>query len=263
MTDRYPKAKWLGQTPNNGGTFREGQPRFMVLHYTAGESGLSSAEAMMRAAWKASAPFVVDRDGSVLQISETDVVCWHAGVSKWKGISGLNKYSVGIEFANLGFMRRSGDLWMTGASNFKSPYRGGSQVVEAAHKNDPGRVQGWESYPEPQIVAGLELAKWLLQQFPTIEEIVGHDDISPGRKSDPGPVFPMKQFQGLLKGAVEPPDLEPADRLHVVSAGETLWSIARQYGTGVEDFLAANDQIKDADEIQPGQGLVVPENAKL
>lgn len=199
MAARYAKAKWLGQTPNNGGEFAAGQPQFLVCHYTAGGSGLDSANYLMKPESKASAPFVVERDGTVYQISEIDLVNWHAGKSEWKGISGLNKYSVGIEFANLGFMKKVGGKWMTGASNFKSEYKGTSGVIEAAHKNEPTRVQGWEAYPEAQIVAGLELAAWLIVQFPTIKEVVGHDDIAPGRKSDPGPAFPIDRFQALVR----------------------------------------------------------------
>jgi len=198
MAARYPTAQWLGQTPNNGGKFKAGQPTILVCHYTAGGAGLDSANYLMKSAAEASAPFVIDRDGAVLQISEIDLVNWHAGKSAWKGLTKLNAYSIGLEFANLGYMKKVGGKWMTGASKFQSEYTGTNGVIEAAHKNDPTKIQGWEKYPDVQIVAGLALAEWLLTQFPTIKEVVGHDDISPGRKSDPGPAFPMGRFQALF-----------------------------------------------------------------
>lgn len=196
---RYPDAKWVGQTPNCAGKFREGEPSLLIEHYDASSSAAVSISSMMNPKHEAAAHFEVDHDGTVYQLSELDCVCWHAGKSAWKGRTFLNKFSIGIEHTNLGFMKKVEGRWMTGATGFQGTYKGDpAGVVVAAHKNDPAHVMGWEPYPEVQIAASLKLSAWLVKTFPTIKEILGHDDISPGRKSDPGPAYPMARFRALL-----------------------------------------------------------------
>lgn len=198
----YPRNKLnMGNTPNNSGRFRAGQPRFLVQHYTAGGSGKGSAEYLFKAHSPASsAHFVVDRNGDVYQLADTSLVTWHAGQSAWRGLSFLNQYSIGIEFANLGY-------WRPGIAKFKAP-------LVAAHRNG-GPVMEWEPYPEKQILAGLDLTKWLCEVHPTLVETVGHDDIAPKRKLDPGPAFPMERFRDVVT-----PDSADTPRTYVVNTDD-------------------------------------------
>lgn len=217
MVERYPHATWMGQTVNNGGKFKAGQPKVLVQHYTAAASGKASADYLFKPHSPASsAHFVIDRDGTIWQLAEINTITWHAGRSEWRGMVGLNSFAIGIENANLGFMRKTADhnRWLTAASNYNSPWTG--EAVVARHKNG-GPEYGWEPYPEPQIKACLELTEWLLEHCPTIREIVGHDDIAPGRKSDPGPAFPMNRFKLLLE-----PDSESKPRSYKVQASTPL-----------------------------------------
>ena len=177
---KYPGGTWLGQTNNNSGKFKKGEPKLIVMHYTAAGSGKASASYLMGPHKpSSSAHFVVDRDGMVLQISDTEYVTWHAGKSRWRGVIGINPHAIGIEIANHGW-----------------DYKGADAIV-ARHKNG-GPIQKWEPYTALQIAAVKKLTRWLLEFHPTIREIVGHDDIAPGRKSDPGPAFPMAEFQELI-----------------------------------------------------------------
>jgi N-acetylmuramoyl-L-alanine amidase len=196
----YPKnAKDLGQTPNNSGPFGKGEPKFLVMHYTAGGDGEESAKYLHKPHKPASsAHFVIDRDGSVIQISDTNRVTWHAGKSFWRGVSGLNGHAIGLEIANYGY-------WRTGIKPATQAQAESAGWLKARHKNGGGELL-WEPYPEAQMAAVEELTAWILTTHPTIREIVGHDDISPGRKSDPGPAFPMERFQDLL----HPMDSSPA-----------------------------------------------------
>jgi N-acetylmuramoyl-L-alanine amidase len=201
-TPRYPGGEWIGQTRNTSGAFARGQPKFLVMHYTAGGDGRRSAEYLRDPHDpSSSAHFVVDRDGKVYQLSDINMTTWHAGRSEWKGFSMLNRFSIGIEFANYGYLRKVPDssAWLTGASNYKSKlsYPAEHPPIVARHKNG-GPEQGWEAYYPDQIANGLELTRWLLGACPTIREIVGHDDIAPKRKTDPGPAFPMPRFVDLL-----------------------------------------------------------------
>lgn len=183
----YRSENWrvtqMGATKNTSGKF-SASPKFLVMHYTAAGGGEGSAHFLFGPHKPASsAHFVVDRDGDVWQLIDTGYTTWHAGESFWKGLSFLNRYAIGIEFANYGY-------WRAGIKEF-------DDSITARHKNG-GPVLKWENYPDKQIESGMELTSWILANHKNIREIVGHDDIAPKRKSDPGPAFPMMTFRNLL-----------------------------------------------------------------
>jgi len=184
-------------SPNTGGLFAE-TPRLLVIHFTSGGSARSSAE-WFRAAENrsSSAHLVIDRDGSALQCVPFDTVAWHAGRSQWKGVVGLNRHALGIELANWGDLTRRGSAWVTGAG---VPI---ADPVLAVHHNgnpDGSRAAiGWEPYPEAQMRALTAIARALASTY-GIDEILGHDDIAPTRKWDPGPAFDMDRFRTLVLG---------------------------------------------------------------
>lgn len=239
----YPKAINLGQTKNVSGRFKSGQPRFIVQHYTAGGSGKGSADYLFRPHRPASsAHFVVDRDGTVYQLADTNTVTWHAGQSAWRGLSFLNPYAIGIEFANYGY-------WRPGISKFTAP-------LKAAHKNG-GPVLEWERYPEKQIVEGLDLTKWLCEVHPTIVETVGHDDIAPKRKLDPGPAFPMERFREVVS-----PDSEDEPRTYVATTDGL--NIRGGAGTGfaILGKLNEGDKVRLLQDGSPWDFVEAPDGRK-
>jgi N-acetylmuramoyl-L-alanine amidase len=71
-------------------------------------------------------------------------------------------------------------------------------VLVAKHKHRDVE-QGWKIYSAEQLEAAVQLGSLLVQTY-GIREVVGHEDIAPGRKSDPGPAFPMERYRGLLLG---------------------------------------------------------------
>jgi N-acetylmuramoyl-L-alanine amidase len=166
--------------------------RFIVMHYTAGFSALGSVQAIKDRGL--SAHLFVERDGSVIQTVPFNMVAHHAGPSAWRGFDGLNRFSIGIEIANIGFLdqRVAGGWTRSGLSRVFAD----DQVIVAAHRNG-GRSMAWEIYPDAQLKAVAAITLALREAYPEIQEVVGHDDISPGRKIDPGPAFPMGRFQGL------------------------------------------------------------------
>ena len=199
--------------------------RILVMHFTYGASGRSSAE------WfrspdnpGSSAHVVVDRDGSVIQCVKFGTVAWHAGNSRWKNLVGLNKFAIGIEVANWGYLRPSGAGWSshTGVSI--------SNPVLAIHKNgNPNETAGpigWEPYSEAQFEASAAIARALISAY-GIDEIVGHDDISPGRKWDPGPAFDFDRFRTVVFGG----DADEGDSRLVVAVAEGL-NLRAGPGTG-------------------------------
>lgn len=134
----------------------------LVYHYTAG--AFRGAVAWLqdpRAG--ASAHFVVSKGGRVVQLAPLADRTWHAGVSKFRGLGNVNGRTVGIELENLG-----------------AP--------------DP--------YPEPQLVALERLTAELVRLFPILARephirLVGHSDVAPGRKIDPGPLFPWARIRAV------------------------------------------------------------------
>lgn len=179
------------QSPNAGGVLT---PEYLVIHYTAGSSAGQSIDWFKNPAAKASAHVVIARDGEITQLVPFDRVAWHAGASSWEGRSGLNRYSIGIELDNAGRLQRQGNTWRAW---FGREYDE-QEVVEAIHKHETSS-SGWHTYTEAQIDSTLGLALLLMSEY-TLLDIVGHDDIAPKRKSDPGPAFPMDSMRAKLLG---------------------------------------------------------------
>lgn len=156
--------------------------RFLVIHFTSGASGQSSINF-----WKtpdakgASAHLVIERDGTVIQCRPFNRTCGHAGKSRWKGFDGLNSCSIGIELANAGDNAKLAAKWS------KMP------IFKARHKNG-GPVTDWEAYSEEQVAACIQVAKALVDRY-KLDDVIGHDDIAPDRKNDPGPAFPMGRLR--------------------------------------------------------------------
>ena len=185
-------ANWA-ESPNHRGNLDA--PEFIVMHFTAGRDAASSIKWLCNPAAKASAHIVVGRNGTITQLVGFDQVAWHAGASTWAGKHGLNASSIGIELDNMGELTRVGDRYL---SWFKSEVPA-NQVQHAAHAID-GVASYWHDYTELQIASALTLVDLLRQAYPTIKEVLGHDDIAPRRKRDPGPAFPMRSFRARFSG---------------------------------------------------------------
>lgn len=170
--------------------------RFGIAHFTSGATALSSYEFWKTpAARGAEAHVIIDRDGTIYQLRAFNQRADHAGASEWhdarRTFSGLNACSIGIEFAN------GGDSASLIRRYSKLP------PVTARHKNG-GPVTQWEAFPEVQILAGIEVFQAIVKRY-NLDDVVGHDDIAPLRKNDPGPAFPMQRvreacgFKGMPK----------------------------------------------------------------
>ncbi len=179
------------ESPNRGGAL---SPRFLVMHFTAGASAASSIAHLTKKGAGASAHLVIGRDGAITQLVPFNRVAWHAGTSRWQGISGLNRHSIGIELDNAGELSDTPAGW---TSWFGRIYPD-DDVVVAAHRHD-GVETGWHRYPEAQIMAALAASEAIFGHY-GLEDVLGHDDIAPERKRDPGPAFPLDRFAGRLRG---------------------------------------------------------------
>ena len=141
----------------------------LVLHYTGMETGQAALSRMCDAEAKVSAHYMVSEDGGITQLVDEGKRAWHAGVSEWAGQSNINSASVGIEIVNGGH-----------------DFRGVSGALPP--------------YPDMQINAVIALSKAVMARHAiTPMNVLGHSDIAPARKQDPGEHFP---WQGLAAAGI-------------------------------------------------------------
>jgi len=193
---------------NHGGPLVE--KTFIIMHYTSGPDIQASISWFANPASQVSSHLVIGRDGEIVQILPFDVIGWHAGISSWGQYSKLNAYSLGIELVNGGMLHRAGNRWV---SSFGKVYPE-DEVMIAPHKIFPKITYAWHKYTDTQLKAAARAAAELMRVY-GFREILGHDDIAPKRKWDPGPAFPMDQFRldvaALVKGeSIPAPKSEPA-----------------------------------------------------
>lgn len=173
----------------------------LVLHYTGMETGQAALDRMCDPDAQVSAHYMLWEDGRVVQLVGEDKRAWHAGVSSWQGDEDLNSRSIGIEIVN------GGHDW---------PLAGG--VLPP--------------YPDEQIDALIELCQGILVRCDIpMTRIVGHSDIAPPRKEDPGEHFPWD---------------------HLARSGIGLWpfSTSDQATDPVEQRLGPGDTGKSVADMQ-------------
>ncbi len=240
------------ESPNHGGKLTA---EFLVMHFTAAGSPKTAINWLTNPSAQASAHLVIGRDGSITQLVPFDMVAWHAGQSFWDGRKGLNSFSLGIELDNAGKLTRQGSKWV---SWFGQPIPD-EEVIQATHKNET-EPAGWHCYTEAQIQAALEVGLLLMREY-KLKEVIGHEDIAPGRKDDPGPAFPMNHLRARLMGRAEDQPLfyEVTSALNVRSApgmdSPTVPGSLLPVGTKVELF-STQGEWQHVSVLQPvnGQG---------
>ncbi len=186
-------------SPNVGGALR---PEYIVLHDTA--SGLNDSGSI---AWltdrasKVSAHVVIGRDGRITQLVPFNVKAWHAGQSVWRGRPLLNGFSIGIEIINPGRLTKIGEGVYKGVCTLDTN-KDRSLLVQ--HAKTAAHGDGyWLAYSDAQIRAVRELCQAICAEYP-IKEIVTHWLISPGRKVDTNPLFPLEPLRQACLGAAKP-----------------------------------------------------------
>lgn len=184
----------FAKTDNMGGDLK---PEFLVIHYTVITSAAATVRAFQSTARQASAHLVLDLDGSFTQMVPFNRQAWHAGTSTWEGRDRCNHFTLGIEVVNPGpLTKRSTAFFDVNNRAWTGP------VVEAKHKNGRASWSHWAAYAEAQIEALENVGAALVSAY-GLRDVVGHDDIAPLRKTDPGPAFPMEGLRSVLFGRRE------------------------------------------------------------
>jgi len=190
-------------SPNHGER-RDGQrPTMLVLHYTGMTSEGEALQWLCNPVSQVSAHYFVFEDGRVLQMVPELRRAWHAGHAIWNGETDLNSCSIGIEIANA------------------------------------GHPAGLPPYPEAQIRSVIALSKDLVTRWRIpAERVLGHSDIAPGRKLDPGEVFPWDELQREGVGHwVEPAAVQDGRFFSRGDRGmpvEALQAMLAMYGYGLK-----------------------------
>jgi N-acetylmuramoyl-L-alanine amidase len=175
----------------------------ILLHYT----GMATADAALARLRdpgpRVSCHYFIHEDGTIHQMVPEARRAWHAGESSWQGVTDINSHSIGVEIVN------------------------------------PGHDGGYPEFPSVQVDAVIALCRDVMarQKIPSAR-VLGHSDVAPSRKQDPGEKFPWDRLSKAGIGIwVEPskivpgPELDPGDRSDII---RTLQSSLRELGYGIE-----------------------------
>jgi N-acetylmuramoyl-L-alanine amidase len=175
------------------------RPRFLIFHYTVIDFE-ETVRAFVAGPSEASAHLLVGRDGRVVQFVDFNRRAWHAGESRWQELSDLNTHSIGIEVENSGWLLRQPDgrFVCSRGRNIED-----IDVIEARHKNPAMPYRWWHAYTQLQLDACAALAQLLCREYGLVE-VLGHDDVAPTRKADPGPAFPLTRMVAAGLGREDP-----------------------------------------------------------
>ena len=136
--------------------------KFVIIHYTGMKKESLAIKRLCSPVTKVSSHYFLKKNGSILELVPDLYEAWHAGKSSWKKYSSLNKYSIGIEIQNSG------------------------------HDNS------YENFSSKQIISLKSLLKYLVKTYKIDKKnILGHSDIAPNRKKDPGEKFPWKDLSKI------------------------------------------------------------------
>ncbi|WP_298164699.1 N-acetylmuramoyl-L-alanine amidase [Novosphingobium sp.] len=149
--------RWLvhREVPSPNWNERKSRVSMVVLHYTGMRTAADALERLCDPAAEVSAHYMIDEDGTVIRLVDEGKRAWHAGRSYWRGETDVNSASIGIELVN------------------------------------PGHEFGYRPFPEAQMEALIPLLADIVKRHDIPRaNVVGHSDVAPARKQDPGELFP-------------------------------------------------------------------------
>jgi len=188
-------------SPNHGERAGGRRPDMIVLHYTGMPDAGAALERLCSPASEVSAHYFVFEDGRVIQLVQEGRRAWHAGVASWAGETDINSCSIGIEIAN------------------------------------PGHDYGYPDFPKRQIAAVTALCRGILTRHAiALARVLGHSDVAPARKRDPGEKFPWRTLHDSGVGNwVRPARIIDGPLLALGDRGDAVEAMQRslaEYGYG-------------------------------
>jgi len=157
----------------------------LLLHYTGMKTGPDALARLRERAAGVSAHYLVEEDGRVFRLVAEEKRAWHAGVASWAGASDINARSVGVEIVN------------------------------------PGHEWGYRAFPEAQIAAVVDLSAAIVRRHDIAPaRVLGHSDVAPERKEDPGELFPWTR---LAQAGLAAPPFEGAPAPDLAREDCLIW----------------------------------------
>jgi N-acetylmuramoyl-L-alanine amidase len=154
-----PVVSRVAASPNHGERRGLLAPDMLLLHYTGMQEAQEALARLCQPGSDVSAHYVVFEDGEIVQCVPEALRAWHAGEAFWAGATDINSRSIGIEIAN------------------------------------PGHYWGYRDFPGPQVAAVIALARDIVARNRIRpERVLGHSDVAPARKEDPGEKFPWDRL---------------------------------------------------------------------
>lgn len=200
-------------SPNFTERRNNGFPNILVMHYTACPTS-EALQTLTSRNSQVSAHYVIPPEGDkVYRLVSEKMRAWHAGRAEWRGESDVNSYSIGIEIVNLGYTY--GFVPEEPANPFlKSPWSLAMHAQRYAGEKGflPFAKKTWHPFPLDQMDLTTRLSQNIIKEWPIDpRNVVGHADIAPGRKVDPGPLF---DWESLAKRGVGVWPDPHTDRVH-------------------------------------------------
>ena len=169
---------------------RRAPPDMVLLHYTGMPTGAEALARLRDPEAKVSAHYLIEEDGKVFSLVAEERRAWHAGLSFWKGERDINAVSIGVELVN------------------------------------PGHEWGYRAFPDAQIEALIELLDEIRGRWEIPDgRILGHSDVAPERKTDPGELFPWKRLAQAGHGLWLEPPAAPGPALSLGDDGTGVFAL--------------------------------------
>jgi len=203
-------------SPNHGERKGGANIDMLVLHYTGMEDAAAAVRHLCQPGTDVSAHYVVLEDGHIVQCVPEARRAWHAGQASWNGETDINSCSIGIEIAN------------------------------------PGHDHGYPDFPRRQVAAVTALCRSILTRHRIrADRVLGHSDVSPARKRDPGEKFPWRILHGSGMGLwIKPAPLTPNSPLYVLGEANPMVAEAQgllaRYGYSVGNSSYLDGATRDA-----------------
>jgi len=177
-------------TPSPNRDRRKSPPDIILLHYTGMPTGDAALARLRDPSAKVSAHYLVEEDGRIFRLVAEEHRAWHAGVSFWKGDADINARSIGVEIVN------------------------------------PGHTYGYRDFPQAQVAAVIALVSDIRTRW-TVPDgyILGHSDVAPERKEDPGERFPWRALHAAGHGLWCEPTAAPGEPLREGDEGVGVFAL--------------------------------------
>ncbi len=206
----------LHPSPNYNDRPAGARVKYLILHYTGMATGGAALKRLCDPTAKVSAHYLIEEDGRVYSLVVEDKRAWHAGVAAWEADRDINGLSIGVELVNPGH-------------------------------DAPGYQGDYRPFPEPQMAALIKLCRGILARHAIRPwYVLGHSDVAPARKIDPGELFDWRRLaaQGIGAWHNVSPDRKIAPS-GAVSVAEVQEMLAR-YGYPLARTGWADQQTRQA-----------------